>query len=61
MNDPIVEEVHAARQRISDECGGDVERLIAWLKTLDSNPGRRITTIEEVEKWTHEVNGKIPA
>jgi hypothetical protein len=32
IDDPIVREIHETRRRIMEECGGDVERLIALLK-----------------------------
>jgi ribosomal 50S subunit-associated protein YjgA (DUF615 family) len=50
MDDPIVEQVHQARQRILAECDGNVDRLIARLKAADSMNKDRLVTVEDVER-----------
>lgn len=50
MDDPIVEQVHQARQRILAECEGDLGRLIARLKAGDSLNQDRLVSAEEIEK-----------
>ena len=50
MEDEIVNEIHETRQRIFEECGGDVERFIDRLKTLDVAHKDRLVTIEQVEE-----------
>lgn len=50
MKDPIVEEVRATRHRIFQECGGDLEQLIARLKKAESLYKDRLVTPEDVEK-----------
>ena len=40
-DDPIVEEVQQTRRRIYDECGGDLDRLIARLKAAETENGKR--------------------
>ena len=52
MDDPIVKEVHQARQRIFAECNGDLDRLIARLKAADSTDKNRLVTLEDVQKRT---------
>ena len=49
-NDPIVNEIHKTRQRILAECDGDVEKMIARLKTLEDQDKDRLVTLEEVQK-----------
>jgi hypothetical protein len=50
MDDPIVKEIHETRRRIFQECGGDLERLIARLKAAESNDKHRLVTMDEVQK-----------
>jgi len=50
MDDPIVKEIHETRRRIFQECGGDVERLIARLRTAESKDKDRLVTMDEVQK-----------
>ena len=50
MDDPIVKDVHEARQRILAECNNDLERLIARLKAAESKDKDRLVTIEDVQK-----------
>ena len=50
MNDPVVEEVRAVRERILAECEGDLDRMIARLKSAESNASDKRVTFEEVQK-----------
>ena len=50
IDDPIVREIHETRRRIMEECGGDVERLIAMLKAGDEQHKDRLVTMEEVQR-----------
>jgi len=52
MDDPIVKEIHETRRRIFEECGGDLDRLIARLKDADSKNKTRRVTLEDVRKRT---------
>lgn len=56
MEDEIVNEIHETRQRIFEECGGDIERYIERLKSADDNDKDRLVTIEDVRK-----RGRTPA
>lgn len=49
MDDDIVKEIHETRQRIYDECGRDVERLIERLKTLDATHKNHLVTFDQVQ------------
>ncbi len=49
IDDPIVREIHETRRRIMEECGGDVERLIAYLKAAEVQDKDRLVTMEEVQ------------
>ena len=52
MNDPIVDEVHRARQRIFDECGRDIRRLMERLREAsEKHEGQRVT-LEQVRQMT---------
>ena len=43
--DPIVEEIHQTRQKMLEECGGDLDRLLDRLKASEKqNPGRVVST-----------------
>ena len=59
MNDPIVDEVHATRQRLVGEFGGGVEGVLAWLRSLDSKSKSRIQTIEAVLERAESKNGQL--
>lgn len=49
MNDPIVDEVHATRRRIFEECGNDLKRLFDRLKAAESNDEDRLVTLERMQ------------
>lgn len=49
IDDPIVEEVYRARQKIMDECHGDVKKWIARLKAAESSHAGRIITVEAIQ------------
>jgi len=50
INDPIVEEVYQARQKILDECKGDLTKWLERLKTAESQHQDRIVTLDNVRK-----------
>jgi hypothetical protein len=50
LDDPIVKEIHETRRRIFQECGGDVEQLIARLKAAEQKDNDRLVTMDEVQK-----------
>jgi len=44
MEDPFVEEVHKVRERLLQECGGDLERLMDRLKAREEEDRPRVTS-----------------
>jgi hypothetical protein len=42
MEDPFVEEVHKVRERLLQECGGDLERLMDRLKAREEEDRSRV-------------------
>jgi hypothetical protein len=42
--DPIVDEVHRIREKLLDECGGDIEVLMDRFKTLESRDSDRVVS-----------------
>jgi len=52
-NDPIVEEIHRVREKMLEECGGDLEKLMDRIKARESKDKDRIVS-------TNQVKGKKP-
>ena len=50
IDDPIVQEIHETRRRIFEECGGDLDQLIARLKAAEQQDKDRLVTMTEVQK-----------
>ena len=50
MNDNIVDEIRATRQRIFAECGGDIHRLIERLKAAEAQEESRLVTEKQVQE-----------
>jgi hypothetical protein len=48
--DPIVEEVHRIRERMWDECGGDLDGLIEYLRAGEAQHQDRIISKEELDQ-----------
>ena len=48
--DPFVEEIHQARQKLLDECGGDLDRLMDRFKAAEAQHADRLVTPETVRK-----------
>lgn len=50
QHDPIVEEVHAVRRRLLEECGGDLEVLMNRLKEdeKEEDPSRLVSDASQV-------------
>ena len=44
MEDPFVKEVHEIRERLLQECGGDLERLMDRLKAREEEDRQRVTS-----------------
>ena len=50
IHDPIVEDVYQARQRILDQCDGDLTKWIQRLKAAESQHPDRVVALEELRK-----------
>lgn len=48
--DPIVEELHRIRERMWDECGADLDRLIESLRAGEAQRPNRIISREELDQ-----------
>ena len=42
FEDPIVEEIHRTREKLLDECGGDLEKLMDRLEAREQEDSDRI-------------------
>lgn len=49
-HDPIVEEVHRIREQMWDECGGNLDRLIEFLRAGEAQHRDRIISKEELDQ-----------
>jgi len=54
INDPIIEEIYRARQKILEECQGDLRVLMERLKTVENQYPHRVVSIEEFRKRTEQ-------
>ena len=50
IDDPIVEDVYRARQKILDECHGDLRQWIDRLKEAEAQHQDRLVDLETVRK-----------
>jgi len=44
INDPLVEEIHRIREKLLDECGGDLEKLMDRLKAREAEDCSRMVS-----------------
>ena len=42
--DPIVDEIHKVREKLLEECGGDLDRLMDRLAAREGEDGSRVIT-----------------
>ena len=54
-HDPIVEEIHQTRQKLLEECGGDLNQLMDRLKAAEIQDRSRVVSTISVRK-THSHN-----
>ena len=43
MTDPILDELHAIRRQMLEECGGDVDKLVAGIRERQDRSGRIVS------------------
>jgi hypothetical protein len=48
--DPIVEEIHRIREKMLEECGGDLEKLMDQLKENESKHKGRLVSQEDIKR-----------
>ena len=56
--DPIVEEIHKIREKILDECDGDIEKVMDRLKARESKDKARIIKLTK-QKEKIQINEHI--
>jgi hypothetical protein len=49
-NDPIVDEVRQTRQKILDDCGGDLEKLLDRLKAAEAQDRGRLVCTKSIRQ-----------
>lgn len=54
MEDPIVREIHAIRQRMFLECGEDLNRYLERLKAAELQDQERLVTAEQLQAIAEE-------
>ena len=52
--DPIVEEIHQTRQKILEECGDDLERVLDRLKAAESQDRTRLVSMASLRQAAHK-------
>ena len=52
-HDPIVEEIHQIRQKFLEECGGDLNRLMARYKAAETQDRDRLVSTISPRKNLH--------
>lgn len=48
--DPIVEEIHDIREQLLQDCGGDINQLMARLKAEEAQDTARLVTREGLQE-----------
>ena len=51
--DPIVEEIHQVRQKLMEECGGDLNQLMDRLKAAEKQDRDRLVSATSPRKNLH--------
>jgi hypothetical protein len=59
MKDPIVEEIHRTRQRLLEECDGDIEKLMDRLKKMEARHKGQIVSEKEFSKRYREKTSSV--
>ena len=48
MTDPIIEEIYQAREKILEECDGDLDKLFARYRHAEKNHPERLVSAEDL-------------
>ncbi len=58
--DPIVEEVHRIREQMWDQCGGDLDRLIEFLRASEREHSDRIISRKRLKQMHDAAQPSAP-
>jgi hypothetical protein len=58
LNDPIVEEVHRIREKMLEECGGDIDKLMDRIAAIGSKFPNHVNSPEELQRLIEERESK---
>lgn len=61
IDDPIVEDIYRARQKILDRHSGDLAKWMESLKTAETEHPERLVTLESVRKKREDADIPLPA
>ena len=50
IEDPIVEEIYQTRQRMLDECDGDLMKLIERQRAAEAKDRERVVSLRDVQR-----------
>ena len=56
--DPIVAEIRQARQKILEECGGDLEKLLDRLKAAETQDRGRVVSKKSLRQQVQHQRGR---
>ena len=60
IDDPIVEDVYQARQKILDQCNGDLSKWIERLKAAEAQHQDRVVNLETVRNRRQLTPSRAP-
>ena len=60
ITDPIIEEIYEARQRLLDECGGDLKKLMERLRAAEAQHPDRVVTKAALRERLCHAEGRRP-
>ena len=53
-NDPIVEEIRKTRQKIFEDCKGDLNKYLDWLKEFEGQDQDRLVSHKTLQTNKHQ-------
>ncbi len=54
INDPIVEEIRKTRQKIFEDCKGDLDKYLDWLKEFEDQDQNRLVSHKTLQTNKHQ-------
>ena len=58
--DPIVDEVRQTRQKLLDDCGGDLAKLLDRLKAAEAEDRDRVVSTKAVRQQSAPARARLP-